>query len=144
MIPDPVGWIRLDVSVDSIVICVVANDMFIIIPLPDGNTFRAKDLVDLFGGVHFEITNGQGDCHTAALQLITPLGQFMNCPNGGWLDIYNSMEMIRHDLCCAQLDLWISRRQGIPHLPDNLACVTQLHLSLFDFPKQAFPPPRDE
>ena len=65
----------------------------------------------------------------------------MNCP---YRDDYDAMKMIRHDLCRAELDLWISHRQGIPNNPDNLACVTSLHLSLFDFPEQTLPSVRDD
>ncbi len=56
----PLAGIVMDVFADAVQFGLIPDDVFVIIPLPDGLAGGAADLVDLFGGIHFKIPDHFG------------------------------------------------------------------------------------
>ena len=54
VIVEPAGWVAGDVLADRRQVAVVADDLFVIVPLPDGSAGGMAQGVDAFGGGGFE------------------------------------------------------------------------------------------
>ena len=62
----PMLGVRQDVFNKIVIILIAAEDLIVIIALPNRNAVCTAQQVDAFGGVHFKIANYQGQAHAAA------------------------------------------------------------------------------
>ena len=131
----------MDVSVDSIVSLIIADNSLVVIPLPDWDARTIEKNVDILGGIHLEITNDHGNRHTAAGETIGFFGmwrEFMNCRYcyGIFFDDHNPMKMIGHNHCLIERDVGVTPRERLPDFPYNLSSIIQAHFAIRDFSEQ--------
>lgn len=88
-----------------------ADDVFVVVALPDGQAGGGTVEVDVLGGGHFEVAEDEGKGHFAAILSYC-------CRIGGRKigECNDGMKMVGHDGEWTEEDIWVARWEGSPGL----------------------------